>query len=305
MSTCGESMGFSPPKAQASRRLLALLLAGVLHVLQVGVPNFAHALEPQVPALLLAQHYSEKFSVAEYLVSEKLDGVRAYWDGKHLRFRSGRVIQAPTWVIAPLPAHPLDGELWMGRRSFERLSAAVRRDVPVDDEWKAIVYHLYELPDGEGSFSARIDTLKSITARIAVPWLQVLPQERVSDAAALKKRLAAVTRAGGEGLMLHRADAAWQTGRSDVLLKMKPQHDTEAVVVAHVPGKGKYEGMLGALIVETPEGRRFRLGTGFTDAQRHAPPPVGSLVTYRYRDVTANGVPRFASFLRARERERE
>lgn len=103
--------------------------------------------------------------------------------------------------------------------------------------------------------------------------------------------------------MLHRADAAWQTGRSDVLLKMKPQHDTEAVVVAHVPGKGKYEGMLGALVVETPEGRRFRLGTGFSDAQRKAPPPVGSTVTYRYRDVTANGVPRFASFLRVRERE--
>ena len=288
------------------RRLLAVLLLST--VLQACAPaHSADHLRPAAvivaPPLLLAQTYSDKYNVADYLVSEKLDGVRALWDGQHLRFRSGRLIHAPAWFTAPLPAHALDGELWMGRQSFDRLSAAVRREVPLDAEWKAITYQVYELPGGEGSFSARVAALQASAAQAALPWLQVVPQLRVEDHAALKRKLDQIVRAGGEGLMLHRADAVWQTGRSDVLLKLKPQPDAEAIVVGHTPGQGKYQGMLGALIVMTPEGRRFRLGTGFTDAQRRDPPAVGSTVTYRYRDFTSTGLPKFASFLRVRESE--
>jgi DNA ligase-1 len=287
------------------RRLLTLmLLSGAL---QTSLPAYSfeqpgtNADSP--PPLLLAKHYSDTHNVADYLVSEKLDGVRAYWDGKNLRFRSGRLIHAPAWFTAPLPARPLDGELWMGRHTFERLSAAVRRQEPVDTEWKDISYQLYELPNGEGDFGARIAALQAMAAQAAVPWLQVLPQFRVKDHAALQIKLAQISREGGEGLMLHRADSAWESGRSDVLLKLKRQHDAEAVVVAHEPGKGKYQGMLGAVVVMTPDGRRLRLGSGFSDEQRRNPPAIGSTVTYRYRDLTSTGLPKFASFLRVRESE--
>lgn len=101
--------------------------------------------------------------------------------------------------------------------------------------------------------------------------------------------------------MLHRADALYETGRSDTLLKMKPWEDAEAVVIAHQPGKGRNAGRLGALRVRTTDGREFSLGTGFTDRMRREPPPVGAVVTYRYRDLTRSGLPRFASFLRLRE----
>lgn len=285
--------------------LAALLVSGVLEVaVPVHAAGHAHVpTGPAAPPLLLAQTYSDKHDLVRYLVSEKLDGVRAYWDGKNLRFRSGRLIHAPAWFTAPLPAHALDGELWMGRQRFERLSAAVRRQEPLDAEWKYIRYHLYEMPGGAGGFSERIAALQASVGQAAVPWLQVLPQTQVTDAAALQRMLAQVVRDGGEGLMLHRADAVWQTGRSDVLLKLKPQQDAEAVVVAHEAGKGKYQGMLGAVIVMTPDGRRFRLGSGLSDALRRTPPAIGSTVTYRYRDLTSTGLPRFASFLRVRERE--
>lgn len=291
-----------PTRLPSLRPLLAaLLLSGLL---QPAAHAASHAsADADAPPLLLAQTYSERADLAAYLVSEKLDGVRAYWDGKVLRFRSGRPIHAPAWFTARLPAHALDGELWMGRRSFERLSAAVRRQEPLDAEWKEITYQLYELPGGAGGFAERVAVLRASVAQAGVPWLQVLPQTRVADHAALQLALAQVVRAGGEGLMLHRADAAWQAGRSDILLKLKPRQDAEAVVVAHEAGRGKYEGMLGALVVMTPDGRRFRLGTGFSDAARRAPPAVGSTVTYRYRDLTATGLPRFASFLRVRESE--
>ncbi|WP_019142369.1 DNA ligase [Noviherbaspirillum massiliense] len=286
--------------------LLALLiLSGVL---QPTLP--AHSAEHapigvdlSAPPLLLAQEYSDRHDPALYLVSEKLDGVRAYWDGSSLKFRSGKPIHAPAWFTAQFPAHALDGELWMGRRSFDRLSAAVRRQEPLDAEWKGITYQVYELPGGAGSFGERIAALETSVAQAGVPWLQVLPQTRVADKAGLKRKLAQVTAEGGEGLMLHRADASWQSGRSDVLLKLKPHRDAEAVVVAYEAGRGKYEGMMGAVIVMTPEGRRFRLGTGFSDAMRRTPPAIGSTVTYRYRDVTSSGLPRFASFLRVRESE--
>lgn len=295
-----------PIQCPSLRCLLALLLLGA--VLLPYAP--AHAADNAIadaaivaPPVLLAQTYSEKYDVADYLVSEKMDGVRALWDGKNLRFRSGRLIHAPAWFTAPLPAHPLDGELWMGRNSFEPLSAAVRREAPLESEWKTITYQVYELPGGEGSFSARIAALEASAARASLPWLQVVPQVRVKNKAVLKLKLAQVVRDGGEGLMLHRADAPWQTGRSDVLLKLKPHEDAEALVVAHVPGQGKYQDMLGALVVVTPQGRRFRLGTGFSDAVRRSPPAVGSTVTYRYRGFTSTGLPKFASFMRMRESE--
>jgi DNA ligase 1 len=107
-------------------------------------------------------------------------------------------------------------------------------------------------------------------------------------------------KAGGEGLMLHRAEARYETGRSRALLKLKPLHDAEATVTGHIAGKGRHEGRMGALRMRTPEGREFLLGTGFSDAQRDDPPPVGSMLTYSYRGRTDAGLPRFASFVRLR-----
>lgn len=281
------------------RLLLPLLLGGVL---QPALPAHATAAE-DAPPLLLAQNFTDVVDPAAYLVSEKLDGVRVLWDGRVLRFRSGRVIAAPDWFVAGLPPHPLDGELWMGRRQFDRLSAAVRRQNPDDAEWRSISYQVYEWPQAPGTFSERVAALQASVAQANPGWLHVVRQERIADRQALHARLQQVVQGGGEGLMLHRADAPWQTGRSDVLLKLKPQHDAEATVVAHLPGQGKYAGMCGALLMEGPDGRRFRLASGLSDAQRRTPPPLGTVVTYRYRERTPNGLPRFTSFMRVRAAE--
>lgn len=253
------------------------------------------------PAILLAEVYRNQVDVAQYLVSEKLDGVRGIWDGRILRFRSGKPIKAPAWFTDALPSQPLDGELWMGRGSFERLSGIVRRDVPDEDGWRQVRYMIFELPDAPGTFAQRTEQIREVVGQADVPWLQAIGQSPVVDRSSLQKRMQAVVKAGGEGLMLHRADALYETGRSDALLKMKPWEDAEAVVVAHQPGKGRNAGRLGALRVRTADGREFSLGTGFTDRIRRDPPPIGALVTYRYRDLTRNGLPRFASFLRVRE----
>lgn len=255
---------------------------------------------PQIPEILLAQVYQHGVDLPQYLVSEKLDGVRAIWDGKVLRTRAGNVIAAPDWFIQGLPATPLDGELWLARGQFDALSGAVRKAVPIDAEWRGISYLVFELPNAVGPFEARAKRIAEIVKTAKIAHLKAVPQFRVKDEAELKQKLNQIVAAGGEGLMLHRADAPYVTGRSDVLLKLKLQLDAEATVVAHTAGKGKHKGKLGALVVETPEGIRFKLGTGFSDAQRENPPKVGSLVTYTYRDKTKTGKPKFASFLRVR-----
>ena len=253
--------------------------------------------------LLLAEVCPDTVDPADYWISEKLDGVRAYWDGQRLLFRSGRRIAAPDWFIASLPKAPLDGELWMGRGAFERLSGVVRRAIPVDEEWRGVRYMIFELPGAEGDFTARIAAMRRLVVHINRRWVQMVEQSRVANRVELQQHLDAVVAQGGEGLMLHRADAPYVTGRSEVLLKLKPWLDAEAVVIAHQPGQGKYAGRMGALRVRTPEGVEFEIGTGFSDAVRQAPPPVGSTVTYRHTGRTAEGVPRFARYWRRREPE--
>lgn len=276
-------------------RLLGALLCGLL----LSSPAWPAAGEP--PAVLLANAFRESVDVSRYLVSEKLDGVRAVWDGQVLSFRSGRPIKAPEWFVAALPKQPLDGELWLGRGQFERLSGIVRREVPDNDGWREVRYMIFELPGAPGSFRERADRIRQLVAEANVPWLGEIGQVSAVDRAALQRQFDAVIRQGGEGLMLHRADAPYETGRSDVLLKMKPWQDAEAVVVGLQPGKGRHSGRMGALRVRTPEGREFWLGTGYSDAQRREPPPIGTTITYRYRDLTQSGLPRFASFLRVWE----
>jgi len=253
------------------------------------------------PALapLLAQDWVAGRDPAGWLVSEKLDGVRALWDGRRMVFRSGRALEMPALIRDRLPSQPLDGELWLGRGRFEQVSALLRSERVADaDAWRGVQYHVFELPAAGGRFGERAAQLQRIAAASAWPGLVAAAQQPVADAAALQRRLDAVVAAGGEGLMLHHADAPIANGRSPWLCKFKPLQDAEAVVIGHRAGRGKHEGRLGALQVRADDGQVFFLGTGFSDAQRAAPPALGTRVTFSHHGHTEGGVPRFARFLR-------
>ena len=261
----------------------------LLLILLFGPVTPAVAGEP--PPLLLAKPYTDDIDVRDYWVSEKLDGVRAYWDGRRLLSRRGNVFQAPAWFTERFPPHPLDGELWLGRGAFEATLSAVRKQRPVAAEWRQLSYQVFELPGAAGDFSQRLARLERIVAAVNSPYLKLIPQQRLKDQAALQEKLDEVVAGGGEGLMLHRADSLYETGRGNALLKLK----------TYLPGKGRNLGRLGALLVEMPDGRQFKIGSGFSDQERENPPPVGALVTYKYYGLSRRGIPRFASFLRIRQ----
>ncbi|NCC23301.1 MAG: DNA ligase [Alphaproteobacteria bacterium] len=251
-----------------------------------------------VPGLALGEVYRPGVDLDHYLVSEKLDGVRGYWNGRRLITRGGMPISAPAWFTSDFPAVALDGELWMGRGTFAFLSGTVRRSEPDEGAWRLVRYRVFDLPDHPGDFETRLSVLRGLLATSPSPFLDLVEQTRVADHDALMVALEQVVAAGGEGLMLHRRDSLYRIGRSADLLKVKPYLEADARVIAHLPGRGRHEGRLGALVVEEADGTRFRLGTGFSDVERDDPPPVGSVVNFKYHGRTVNGLPRFASFLR-------
>jgi len=261
----------------------------------------AEAIESQRAPVMLANVYHPGIDLSVYWVSEKYDGIRGYWDGKRLLTRGGEEVYPPAWFIAGWPNVALDGELWAGRGGFSDAVSTARRQTPDDAAWRKIRFMVFDVPTQQGTFDQRLPILKSTVAAINLPWVQVVKQTKVDGHRALQKMLSAITKEGGEGLMLHRGASLYRAERNDDLLKVKLHDDAEARVIAYIPGKGKHAGLLGALLVEMPNGQRFKLGTGFSDAQRAQPPILGSLVTYRFRGVNDSGIPRFASFLRVRE----
>lgn len=274
--------------------LLALLLSTALLS-----PSPAFAATP-LPAPMLATRFHDANNLTHWLVSEKLDGVRARWDGRRLLTRNGTPIDAPRWFTASWPAQAIEGELWIARGQFQQVSDLVRALRPDEARWRQVRFMAFDLPGDAAPFGQRAVRLRSLVAQANAPQLHAIVQTRMASRVALDAHLRAVVAAGGEGLMLHRADAHYVGGRSDSLLKYKPAADAEARVIGYRPGQGKYAGQVGALLVEDAHGRRFALGSGLSDAERRQPPHIGQWVTYRYNGLTAKGTPRFARYLRLR-----
>ncbi len=251
------------------------------------------------PPLLLAETYQKSINLEDYWVSEKYDGYRAYWNGKHLVSRQGNIFYAPAWFTKNFPARRLDGELWLGRQQFESLASVVRQNKP-HQGWSKVRYMVFDLPGSEDIFDKRLETLEKIINSSANPYLILVPQTKYDNHHQLLDDLTRLVAEGGEGLMLHRGQSHYRSGRSIDLLKLKPLQDAEAKVIDYLPGKGKHTGKMGALLVELPSGLRFRIGTGFTDEQRQSPPSLGTLITFQYTGLTKRGVPRFARFKRVR-----
>nr|WP_252732011.1 DNA ligase [Paraglaciecola arctica] len=291
--------------AMISRLALAIShLAFLALVIIINHSVFASEKQPNTSAnktghfkQQLATSYHNDIVVKHYWISEKLDGIRARWNGSELVTRNNNTIHSPAWFTKDFPSQVIDGELWLGRDSFEKTASIVLRDTATDD-WKNIKFMLFDLPEHSGTFTQRLTALYEVADTIASPNVKVIPQFKLETHQQLTEKLDFLVANGAEGLMLHHQRAYYEQGRSNNLLKLKKHQDAEATVIAHLPGQGKYQGMLGSMLVELDSGIQFKIGSGFSDVQRQNPPPIGSVVTFKYYGLTAKGIPRFASFLR-------
>lgn len=250
-----------------------------------------------VPGLLLAERWEHDVDLTGWWLSEKLDGMRAWWDGGQFLSRQGNRIHAPAWFTRELPRFPLDGKLWLARKAFQRTMSIVRRhDEP--ESWREVTYVVFDAPAVEGPFETRQNHLNHLFDNLRPSYARVLGQEPCRGTDHLRSELTRIEALGGEGLMLRQPGSLYESRRSRTLLKVKRFHDAEALVVGHQPGQGRHRGRLGALRVELPGGVRFSVGTGFTDHQREHPPRIGTTITFRYQELSNGGVPRFPSFVR-------
>lgn len=250
----------------------------------------------QAPPLLLAHPWDNVQDLSGYWMSEKLDGIRAYWNGKVFISRLGNEFYAPDWFVEGLPNMILDGELWAGRKKFQRATSIVRRQ-DRSDHWKEIVYVVFDAPAMTTPFEDRVATLQSLFAPDRTPYARALEQERCRNMDHLRNELERVEKLGGEGLMMRKPGSKYEVGRSFSLLKVKTFHDAEARIIKHQAGTGKHKGRLGSLLVELPNGIQFSVGTGLSDKERQSPPPIGAMITFRYQELSDTGVPRFPSYV--------
>jgi DNA ligase-1 len=255
--------------------------------------------EDSGPPLLLAESWDNTTDLTDWWMSEKLDGVRAYWDGKQFISRQGNIYHAPDWFVEGLPTVALDGELWIDRKKFQRTVSIVRRQ-DKSDLWKEVRYLIFDAPAATGGFEDRLAFLKDALAKNSAKFASQHTHERCKSLEALRAELTRIEALAGEGLMLRQPGSKYVAGRSSTLLKVKTFHDAEAVVIGHQAGAGRHKGRLGALLVRLPNGTDFAIGTGFSDRERENPPAIGATVTFRYQELSDAGVPRFPSWVGVR-----
>ncbi len=251
--------------------------------------------------LLLLKRWHAGDDVRGWLMSEKLDGVRAYWDGHALISRGGHRFAAPDWFVKDFPPFAIDGELWSKRGDFEQIVSIVRRQQP-HTGWRQLTFNIFEVPHQPGGLLQRLAHLQDYLAQRPNRYIRIIPQQRCKGEAHLKHFLQSVLAAGGEGVVVRRADTPYVTGRSADALKVKNFDDAECMVTGYLPGKGKFTGMTGALRCRMDDGAIVSIGSGLSQAQRQQPPAIGSRITFKFYGRTRHGKPRHPVFLRERPR---
>lgn len=250
--------------------------------------------------MLLLKTWQSSQAVKGWLMSEKLDGVRARWDGHHLISRGGHAFAAPDWFTEGFPPFALDGELWSKRGDFEHIVSIVRKKV-AHGGWKQLTYQIFEVPDQPGGLPERLAVLQHYLSVHPHTYLRIIAQKRCGGKEHLQAWLQQLVSHGAEGVVVRNPAAPYQTGRSSDALKVKPYQDAECTVIGYKPGKGKLAGLTGALRCRMGDGRVINLGSGLNQKLRITPPAIGQIITFKYYGLTRNNKPRHPVFMRLRQ----
>ncbi len=247
------------------------------------------------PSLLLLKTYKDQ-DTTNWVMSEKLDGIRAYWDGKNLLTRNGKKINAPQWFTKDYPKFELDGELWTKRGDFENISSIVRDKIPGQD-WSKIKHYIFEVPNAKGGLFQRLEKVKPYENK----YLRVLPQIVIQDIEHQNRYFLDIISKKGEGIVVRDPKALYINKRTSKVLKVKKFQDTECEIIGYTQGKGKYKGKVGAIICQLANKISFKIGSGLSDSFRQNPPKIGTIISFKYQNFTKYGKPRFPVYLRIRE----
>jgi len=249
--------------------------------------------------LLLAYNWDHtKHDPTHWWMSEKLDGLRAYWDGQHFYSRLGHRFPAPEFVLKQMPPHVcLDGELFSSRGQFQTITSIVRSSSS-NEKWNTLKFHCFDVPSSPLPFEDRLKIIQTFdTAKY--PFLIVHPHSVCEGKTHVLDHLKRLENEGAEGLMLRAPKSLYEPKRSKTLLKVKSFARDEFKIVGYVDGKGKFKGKLGGYLCRTKDGKQFGVGSGLTDVQRELNErlPLGTLITVQFQELSEDKIPRFPTFV--------
>lgn len=250
--------------------------------------------------IMLSEVYEDNIDISGWLMSEKLDGVRGYWDGKKLLSRNGIPFNPPGIFIKNFPDFAIEGEIWGGRGTFEQTVSIVKKQ-EAHNGWLNLKFAIFDVPEAGGGLERRLNMATQWFKKNPSDYVFIVTQKSVKGKEQMKEELLRIERLGGEGLILRKPGSLYRIRRSSDILKVKNYYDMEAVVVDHIEGKGRNQGGMGSLLVELPDKTRFKIGAGFSDEDREHPPPIGTIITFKYYGFYKSGIPKFPAFLRIRQ----
>ncbi len=251
------------------------------------------------PDLFLLKNYDKNKAIIGWVMSEKLDGIRGFWDGKKLLTRGGKVLNPPKWFTKNYPPFAIDGELWTRRADFENISSIVRSQ-DSGERWREISHQIFEVPKQSGGLLERLSVLRAYLAKNPNPFIKIITQTPIKSKQQLGDSLGKITRSGGEGLVVRDSTTPYQTGRLASALKVKKYIDDECIVIKILGGKGKYLGKMGSLQCRLKNGNVVKIGSGFNDNERGNPPKIGTQITFKYYGLTKKGKHKYPVYLRKR-----
>ena len=255
-------------------------------------------IQAEAPKLLLLKTYQHDTNLTGWIMSEKLDGVRAFWDGKRLISRSGRVFNPPQIFIQGFPPFALDGELWTKREDFEHIVSIVNSK-DSQERWLELTYNIFEVPNQDGDLFERLDVLKLYLREHPNKRLTIIPQTKVKKKSDMESFYKNIISLKGEGIVVRDPSLMYYVGRRSDALKHKPFMDAECRVVSVLEGKGKFSGQMGAVECEFNE-KVIKIGSGFTHKQREKGLRIGTIISFKYYGLTHLGNPKYPVFLRVR-----
>jgi len=255
-------------------------------------------LHGEAPKLFSLKVYRDDINVTDWVMSEKLDGVRAYWDGKQLISRSGRVLNPPRSFTQGFPPFALDGEIWSRRGEFEHIVSIINTKES-QENWDELSYNIFEVPHQKGGLLERLNVLERYLVHNVSERIHLIKQTKIKDEHELRSFFDEVIAHGGEGIVLRDPDEPYYTGRTSSALKYKPFTDAECRVTAVLEGRGKFSGQLGAVKCDY-KGKIIKIGSGFTSEQRKNSFLIGTVISFKYYGLTHLGNPKYPVFLRVR-----
>ncbi len=251
------------------------------------------------PKLFLLKTYDDSKEVVGWVMSEKLDGIRGFWNGQELLTRGGKKLNPPKWFTKDYPPFAVDGELWTKRSDFENISSIVRSQNS-NNRWKLITHNIFEVPNQQGGLFERLSVLEGYLDKNPISHLKILKQTVVESKQHLQDTLQQVISNKGEGVVVRNPNSLYETGRLSSALKVKKYFDTECTVLKILPGRGKYLGKMGSVLCQTDDGKQLKIGSGFKDKDRSNPPSIGSKITFKYYGFTKKGKHKYPVYLRIR-----